>query len=911
MLAAARLSAWRHPEVARRVCSTLSATSKWGEKMKAKHMMSCAVAAILSGSGGAALAADQTTQATNAGPGTQPTASNSVAVEQVVVTAQRRSQSVQKVPMTVQALTGTTLAKLNITSIDQILKITPNVTASFNGPGQGSIFMRGLSAGAAGDQSSATAGNFPNVALYLDDQSMQFPGRNVDVYAIDLERVEVLEGPQGTLFGGGAEAGAVRYITNKPEINYYGGSIEGSYGGTVGGADNSSIDATINIPLVTDKLAVRAVIYDDNRGGYIDNVPSTFTRKSTDPGIVSYFGGAVPSGIDQIDNSSVAGKNVNSTTYKGARFSALYDINEDWNALIEQSFQNLDAEGSSEENPYSVDGQPLKPLQTSYFNPEYDKDNFENTAWTLNGKLSGLNLLYTGAYMTRSITQQMDYTNYSRTAGGVYYECVGGSTGWKGSPTCYSPSAYWQDKVKNTHLTNELRLSTPADAPLRAIGGVYYEMFRIRDDMNFNYRTIPDCDASNLAAALAGGATCVADVATAPGSTATYPGVRSDTTGFGEDAQRGYDQFAAYVSGDYDIIPDVLTITAGTRFYHYTEFETGSQYGTDTACEDVANGCTADDKNINDAHDFKVYNGLRSSANISWHIQPNTMAYFTFSQGFRPGGFNRSVSAVADLIAGDKASAQYEKPNSYEPDSLDNFEIGVKTTQLDNRLLLNLSAYLMDWNHVQFLFYDPTQLGNTTFGVNGPGYEVKGLEGQFTGRVTPDFTVQGSFSWNDDTQSTSPCLTDNIGGTPSYGKCITQVNGVAFANPFGALGSTPAFSPKFQGNLRGTYTHMVGEYTTTTTVGVNYMGSEYNEPSTYESGVGVTVPNTTYLRYLIPSYATVDASFSVAKDRWTATLFGTNLTNSHASTFTTSGQFIEAEVPLRPLVYGLKLGTSF
>ena len=156
----------------------------------------------------------------------------------IVVTATRRDQSQQDVPMTLQAFSTETLSRLNVTTFNDLLKYTPNVTFSNNGPGSGAIFMRGLSAGFAGAQSSATIGGFPNVALYLVDQSMQFPARNVDVYVADLERVEVLEGPQGTLFGGGAQAGVVRYITNKPKLGKFEGRIEGSFGGTVGGAAN-------------------------------------------------------------------------------------------------------------------------------------------------------------------------------------------------------------------------------------------------------------------------------------------------------------------------------------------------------------------------------------------------------------------------------------------------------------------------------------------------------------------------------------------------------------------------------------------------------------------------------------------------------------------------------------------------
>ncbi len=903
--------------------------------MRRTYLLSCAVAAILSGSGGAAFGDTPTTPpGSNANPARAGAASKASrgSLEQVVVTAQRRRETVQKVPMTIQAFTGASLDRINVTSFDSLLKYTPNVTFNNNGPGQGNIFMRGLSAGSAGDQSSATAGNFPNVALYLDDQSMQFPGRNADVYFADMDRVEVLEGPQGTLFGGGAEAGALRYITNKPNLSAYSGKLETTDGGTVGGGANTAINGMINAPLVQDKFALRIVAYDDNQGGYIDNVPSTFTRSNNDLGN-SYFNitpnaaGLCPNGkkagsaglcsppnSGPINNYAFAKKNSNPVTFVGARVEAAYKINEDWDVLIAESLQNMDAKGIPAEYPVGSDGQALKPLQTTTFNPSYDNDRFKNTAWTVNGKIGDLNAIYTGSYMVRKIQQQMDYTNYSRTSGGMYYQCVGGSTGWKGTPTaktpyCYSPSAYWQDNVRNNHLTNEIRLSTPDSWRLRAIGGLYQEQFNIYDDMNFNYKSIPDCSPANLASALAGGPTCIANVTTAKGATSNDPGERANNTAFGEDTQRGYDQFAAFGSLDFDILPHVLTVTAGTRYFQYSEYEVGTQYATTTGCADVLNGtCTAGQSNINDHHDKKVYRGFKSRINVTGQVDSNTIVYYTFSQGFRPGGFNRTVSGVAKDADGEP---QYEKPNGYAPDDLTNNEIGLKTNFLHNRVQLNLSAYYMFWNNVQFLFFNPTQLGNTTFAVNGPNYKVKGLEAQFVTRVIDGFTVQGSLSANDDTQANSPCLTDNYPGSPSLGQCITEVKGKPFTNPFGSIGSTPAFSPKFEGNIRARYDWSMGTYDAFVQGSVNYIGSMFNEPATYLSGTGVTIPNTTLLRYLQPAYATCDASFGVAFQKYTLSIFGTNLTNSHASTFTTSAQFIKSEIPIRPTVIGVKLGASF
>src|SRR6266480_5780011 len=176
--------------------------------MKPNSKISAAVAAILSA---------PATAIVFAAPA--DTADTRIELEEVIVTAQRREESLQNVPITIQALTGDTLAKLNVTTFDDYVKFLPNVTAQGLGPGQNNIYMRGLSTGVTGLQGSGVVGPFPNVAVYLDDQSAQVPGRNLDIYAADLERIEVLEGPQGTLFGAGAQAGVVRYITNKPKLD--------------------------------------------------------------------------------------------------------------------------------------------------------------------------------------------------------------------------------------------------------------------------------------------------------------------------------------------------------------------------------------------------------------------------------------------------------------------------------------------------------------------------------------------------------------------------------------------------------------------------------------------------------------------------------------------------------------------
>jgi outer membrane receptor protein involved in Fe transport len=867
------------------------------------------------------------------------TGAEGTSLGEIVVTAQRRSESVQDVPITIQAITGEQLQQLKVETLDDVVKYVPNLTQGTNGPGQADIFMRGLSAGSVGGQSTATFASFPNVAVYLDDQSLQFPARNVDVYMVDMERIEVLEGPQGTLFGGGAQAGVLRYITNKPKLDRTEGNVEGTYGWTAGGDNNTSVNATLNVPLVENKLAVRAVIYDDHRGGYIDNVPSHFTRSNNDTG--NYYAGVKPGANGLCPNGlgtttgycvpaiNVVGNNFNiahsasnPVEYNGIRGELLWQISDDWNALITQSFQNLETDGVFTQYPVGSDGQPLKAWQVTQFSPAYTKDRYENTAWTLNGKFGPLRAVYTGGYLDRHIDQTNDYSNYTRSAYGFYYTCSGGSSGGgfgtPGSgpgvppggttPQCYSPITSWRDQVTNTHQTHEFRLSTPDEWRIRGLFGAYYEDFEIADNMNFLYKTIPSCTPQNLAVALAGGAACVGNVGPPPGTTASDPSVRNDNTAFGEDVHRGYKQTAFFGSADFDIIPKTLTVTLGTRWYHYTEFEVGSKYTTPLGCTNVANGCYAGATSIDAEHESQGYHGFKSRANVTWHITPDVMVYYTYSEGFRPGGFNRTVAKKAKDANG---VPQYDSPLSYAPDSLINNEIGLKSEWFDHRVQLNASFYRMDWKDVQFTLFDPTILGNTTFVVNGPDYRINGVEVQLAARVTEALTLQGTGAWNSPSQTTAPCLVANHPGSPTYGNCITEVKGQPFPNPFGALGTRPAFSPPQEYSVRARYDFPIRDYKLYAMFGFSFIGQMSNQPASYVDGDTVTIPYTTHLRYDQPSYTVYDASVGVSKDSWSARVYGQNLGNSDASTFTSSAQFIKSEVPLRPRVIGLTFGYHF
>jgi iron complex outermembrane recepter protein len=887
--------------------------------------LSYAIAAILSGSAAGVV---------HATPSSDNDSSLDT-IQEITVTAQRRTENIQDVPISIRAMTGETLSQLNVQTLDDYIKYLPNVTTANNGPGQNEIFMRGLSAGSQPSQGSGSTGLWPNVAIYLDNQSGQLPNRNLDIYAADLNRIEVLEGPQGTLFGAGAEAGAIRYITNEPKLDVTEGSVTAGYSTTAHGDPNSNVTAVLNLPLISDTLAVRGVIYNDSRGGYIDNVPATFTRKDTDIGIhyANYpavnghcpdgqpnAGYCVPPGSPSINNANIAANDINPVTYQGARVEALYKINQDWNVLVTQSYQQMDSQGVFYQQPNASDGAPLQPLQVTLFNPADDKDKFESTAWTVNGKFGDLKAVYTGSYLVRNVDQAGDYTNYSRGVYADYYQCYGPGSGGdsKLKPTCFSPSAPWHSVEKNEHQQHEFRLGTPDDWRLRVIAGAYWEDNKLFDQTDWMYKTVPSCT-SNGAAGTPGNSGCFANIGTFPGTTVQNPGVQSSNSSFYQDTVRETKQTAFFASVDFDLIPKVLTATLGTRHFRFDNSSDGSVIASFGCFEQgaPAGGChnPAYSYNLNAANLADTESGNKSRGNLTWHITPDVMVYYTYSQGFRPGGFNQNGSSAH--AAGPDGVAQYLVPTSYSSDKLTNNEIGWKTEFLDHRLQWNGAVYRENWDNVQVAFFDPGVVGNITYNTNGQNFLVKGVETSMVGRVTNELTLQGAASWNQSRQTNSPLLINNNPASAGFGKPITQVcsstgtDCAPVVNPFGPIGAPSANAPPIQFSLRARYEWTLAGYSPFVQFGATHNGHSFTQAGsnpTIAQGGSVT---TGRLRFENPAYSTYDASLGVTKDAWTVTAYGENLANSNASTFISTDQFIVAQTPLRPRVLGVSFGYRF
>jgi len=854
-------------------------------------------------------------------PKTTENTSSDDQLPEVIVTANRREENLQNVPMTIQVLTGETLAKLNASTFDDFVKYLPAVTAHGVGPGQNNIYVRGLGTADAGIQGSGFVGTFPTVAVYLDEQSAQLPGRNLDIYAADLERIEILEGPQGTLFGAGAEAGVLRYITNKPKLNVTEAMVNAGYATTAHGDQSSNVDATLNIPLIADRLAVRGVIYNEKRGGYINNIPATFARADTDLGVQAAFGGQVPVNSVVINNSNLVANHINPVTYTGLRAEALYQFNEDWSALLAQSYQNMEADGVFAEMAADSLGKPLPDLSVQLYNPSYDKDKFENTALTIDGRVGELKLVYAGAYLVRNIEQVQDYTNYVRGLYVDYYQCINpGLTA--ATEKCFTPSSTWHVRDRNTHQSQELRVSNPSDWRIRGIGGLFYEKYEIQDQVDFFYLTAlpyfnpigPPTGYYTLNGSTVQPNGSAVQVFT-PGAVfvptpvnSNNPNIRPLGDGFFNDITRGYTQKAAYASVDFDLMPNTLTLTAGTRYFRTDTSEVGSDVGS-FGCQipGAPNPCVNNSNftNLNSEGLDRTFSGFRSRANLSWEVTEDALLYYTWSQGYRAGGFNRAPFAAefsSPLAYGNNMQATthggWVAPLAFAPDRLTNNELGWKTMWMDRRILWNGAIYQEDWNNAQI---DVGANGVISYGVtlNGGNYRVRGVETSGVARVATGLTIDAGAAWNHSelVKQATFYWTD---GAP------IDFSALKLSNPGGALGSPLAGAPPFQGNIRARYEFPFNGYVAFAQI--DAVHQSHSLATTDQLSLDLQ-GNTT--AYDLPAFTTYDGAIGVGKDAWLVQVYGENLTDTRAQLYANYSEWYKAITVSRPRTINLRFSYKF
>ena len=514
----------------------------------------------------------------------------SAMMEEVVVTATKRAENLQDVPVSVQALTGDSLRAQSIMTFDDYVNFLPNVVDAGIGPGNKEIYIRG----SATEQSSATValaqGSAPGVALYVDEIPVSLGARNLDVYATDIERLETLAGPQGTLFGASSQAGTIRMITNKPVIGETEARIDAGFSGTSGGGESNNIEGMINLP-IGDNMALRFVGYSNSQGGWIDNVPSTFTPSGDviDRNSLGYganFGDFANTKIQSTNNFSVAGKDQNEAIYAGYRAGFKWDINDDWSALVQHTSQDLDVDGSFLIDP-SLGGE-----KQAKFIPETNNDQFELTTLTIEGRIAGLDVVYAGGFLDREIDSLIDYTHYNNGGGYItYYLCSGNIyTAFEEDGTnlnqnqCFDPTKKYADTSSNERTTHELRISTDSDKRLRFLAGVYMGEVTTKTIGEFQYLSSGDAFSEFNGSSYGTDPYQLANL-TMPVAGVNQVGPTGPETTFYNDYTRTEDEFAVFGQVAFDVT-DSLTATFSARSYELetqlrgaSNFSFGCRYG--------------------------------------------------------------------------------------------------------------------------------------------------------------------------------------------------------------------------------------------------------------------------------------------------------------------------------------------
>ncbi len=871
------------------------------------------------------LAALTTTPALAQNTGTSADGTREGGVGEIIVTAQKRSENLQDVPISVSAIGEEALDELNIDTFEDYLDQLPTVTAGGGGPGQSTIYIRGLASTTPNLSVAGVAGLAPNVALYLNDQPLAQPGRNLDVYAADLERIEVLSGPQGTLFGASSQAGVVRLITNKPSLSGFDASFAAGVSFTKGGETSYKGEVMLNVP-VTDTLALRGVVYLDDQGGYIDNVRGT--RSARESGRFRPSGTVRANGVPvnanrggfqsdaaslaaldtnvtfiRADNTSLVEEDFNDTQYAGFRISGLWEVTPDWTVTVSHQSQSLESDGVFFADPElgGLDG-----LNIQRFENDTLEDDFSNTSWTVEGRIAMLDMVYTGAFTERTAEQRADYTDYLFVGQYLPYYICDGSVSYPGaggpSGTCQAPNLYTNTDSKTEVFTQELRFSTPSDWRVRAQVGGFYSDLELKERVDFAY------PGNVIAQPFGSFATNFAQT-----GFVTDPGPFPAETIFRNDIRRTDEQFGIFGEASFDIVPDLLTITAGARYYDIKVDLEGSANGSfcnsgaaqdanafGTNINDLYDGdgqftfigsCNAalrqtftqgqsiadiEAAGLNNAQATQVFNALAApdKAETSGVIYKGTLTltpnedllfYATYSEGFRPGLLNRPGGA-----AGPNG---FTVPFELETDEVKNYEFGWKLDMIDGQLRLNGSAFYVDISNLQTTIFDPS-ITNLFFSDNAANAEIKGVEADFTiaPYSLPGLTIAGAVSFLD-TEIT---------------EVLTPTNDVVQGEPL-------AFAPEFQGNLRVRY-----EWD------INDSLEAYLQPQVSHSGSKFTdIIEINKLE--LDSYTTFDLAYGIKAENWSAEIFGQNLTDERAQISGNFGNDRARIVTNRPTTIGLRV----
>ncbi len=716
-------------------------------------------------------------------------------LQEIVVTAQKIQQNLQNVPISVEVFDNKTLTQLNITNIDDYVEFAPAISyvrsqgEGGNGePGSSLIYIRGVVSGGDGNHS----GSEPSVGVYMDEQPVTTITGAVPIHMYDINRIEVLEGPQGTLFGASSEAGTVRIITNKPDPSKFeaGYNVQGNV--VQDGGPGGVVEGYVNIPLGP-KAAIRLVGWDEHDGGYISNVPGTDAKGCIFNGVRSFptwagqtagsysvntgQGAVAPCptgaaiGAGAISNAPWVSKNYNTVDTRGGRAELRFDLGDHWTIT-----PTVQGESDSSNGDFGYDP-AVGYMQLTHFGPENSTDKWEQTALTVEGKVHNFDIVYSGGYLKRTQHSISDYSDYSE-----FYDRVYGSgayyTGNNGKPIM--PQQFVIGGGDFEMWSQEARVTTPLDEPVHATMGVFLErqmhnIWQLYTMPGYGWTSVYGGNPNGLATDLS-----------VPG----FPNAIWLT-----DEQRVDHDRALFGQVTWDITQQ-WHLTGGMRFYKYDNSLFGfygfnanyfSGEGTATCFAPAVlkySPCTDLDARVSDT-------GNVPRVNLTYQMTPNAMVYATYSKGFRPGGVNRIGGNVP-----------------YAADFLTNYEVGWKTQWLDNSLRWNGALFWENWNNFQFSFLGPNSVTEI---ANGGSARIKGVE------TSIDWLPVRNLVLTTDLTLMDPVLTQNYCGEIGVTSCPNLVTygpflpGGQLDGPLAPTGTNLPVTPKFKANIVARYTAPIGD----------------------------------------------------------------------------------------------------
>jgi outer membrane receptor protein involved in Fe transport len=725
-------------------------------------------------------------------------------LEEITVTAEKRASTVQDTPISITAVSGANLAERGIVDFATLAGQTPGISMRQNGPGQTEFEMRGM---------TSSGGNSPTVGFYLDDVPMTSPAQAqngkvvIDPSLYDLNRAEMLRGPQGTLYGAGSMGGTVKLITNQPDTQAFHASGEAVTSETAGGGFNYTINGMLNLPLIDNQMALRLVGTDSHTSGWIDRI------------VLSNFPLSDPTGFIR---GNVLGAQVahdysqsNAEHLSGGRATLLWKVTDDFTLTPTVFYQRVTQDG-----PSAYDSVPGTMAHYQPFDvAEPYSDEFTLGALTANYHASGFDLTSVTAHWTRTSKQTQDTSESFENP----YTCI------TIAPSCgqlpfYGPNGVGTGPVVGTEtdpssqFSEELRIASTGDGPLKGVAGVFYSDFKSQWQLNTqSQNNLSYVDFSNF----------------------TTPAFTTTVWGLNEPAN--IRQWAVFGEGTWAITP-AFKATAGLRWFSYTSDLSmyfagwGSPLGgAAPSTTDVSQSST----------------GVDPKFNLSYEFSEDLLVYATAAKGFRPGGGNQPLPNFPPPNA--PANFGYTAwPKTYNSDSLWSYEVGEKARFLDRHLIVNASVYYENWTQIQL---EELPFGYPLFD-NAGNAKIYGSELELQALLGGGFTLSASGAYTHATLDPGPHYTIVMQGQAVGEPASTVVPDV----------------PKYTANVGLDYIHALdGPFSLIAHADYTYTGQRYDLVAINQGQM-----------WSLPGYGLANLRVGVKSESdWNISLFCTNLANNH------------------------------